>query len=199
MRPVSKQADLFLATPPLPSGLRYQSEFLGADCERALLAQCAGLPFKAFEFRGFQGKRRVVSFGWRYDFNGGGLQKADDIPAFLLRVRNKAAAFAQIAAANLQQALVTEYRPGAAIGWHQDRSVFGDVIGLSLRSACTFRLRRRTGANWQRTSLSIEPRSIYLLRGASRNEWEHSIPPVSTLRYSVTFRSLLPAAGRPNP
>jgi alkylated DNA repair dioxygenase AlkB len=199
VRPVSKQADLFFATPPLPSGLRYQSEFLGADCERALLAQCAGLPFKAFEFRGFQGKRRVVSFGWRYDFNGGGLQKADDIPAFLLRVRDKAAAFAQIAAANLQQALVTEYRPGAAIGWHQDRSVFGDVIGLSLRSACMFRLRRRIGANWQRASLSIEPRSIYLLRGASRKDWEHSIPPVSTLRYSVTFRSLLPAAGRPNP
>ena len=199
MRRASEQADLFLATTPLPSGLRYQSEFLAADCERALVAQCAGLPFKAFEFRGFQGKRRVVSFGWRYDFNGGGLQKADDMPAFLLRVRDKAAAFAQIAAANLQQALVTEYRPGAAIGWHKDRSVFGDVIGLSLRSACMFRLRRRIDTNWQRASLTVEPRSIYVLRGASRSQWEHSIPPVSTLRYSVTFRSLLPAAGLPAP
>jgi len=179
--------------------MRYQSEFLGADCERALLAQCACLPFKAFEFRGFQGKRRVVSFGWRYDFNGGGLQKADDMPVFLRRVRGKAAAFAQIAAANLRQALVTEYHPGAAIGWHKDRSVFGDVIGLSLRSACMFRLRRRVDAKWQRASLTIEPRSIYVLRGASRSEWEHSIPPVSTLRYSVTFRNLLPAAGLPNP
>ena len=192
---MDKQGDLFLAAAPLPSGFRYQSDFLEPHWERALLAHFTALPFKEFEFHGFQGKRRVVSFGWRYDFNGGGLQRTDDMPPFLLVVRDQAAAFAGIPAANLQQVLLTEYRPGAAIGWHKDRSVFGDVIGLSLLSACIFRLRRKMHAKWQRASLSIEPRSIYLLRGPSRSEWEHSIPAVAALRYSITFRSVLPAAG----
>jgi alkylated DNA repair dioxygenase AlkB len=195
VRQSSKQADLFLVAAPLPSGLCYQPDLIEAQQERALLARFATLPFKEFEFHGFQGKRRVVSFGWRYDFNGGGLQKTDDMPSFLLPVRDQAAAFARIAAADLQQVLVTEYRSGAAIGWHKDRSVFGDVIGLSLLSACVFRLRRRMGAKWERANLTLEPRSIYLLRGSSRSQWEHSIPAVSTLRYSITFRSVLRARG----
>jgi alkylated DNA repair dioxygenase AlkB len=90
----------------------------------------------------------------------------------------------------LQQALVTEYAPGAGIGWHRDKAMFGDVIGLSLLSPCIFRLRRRAGPRrWERASVTAEPRSAYLLRGASRTEWEHSIPPVAELRYSITFRN----------
>jgi alkylated DNA repair dioxygenase AlkB len=137
-----------------------------------------------------------VSFGWRYDFNGG-LTRTEEIPAFLMLVREQAALFAQMPAQDLQQVLVTEYSPGAAIGWHKDRSVFGDVVGISLRSRCTFRLRRRVGNQWQRARLSLEPRSIYLLRGPSRTEWEHSIPAVSTQRYSITFRHVLARKHRP--
>jgi len=88
---------------------------------------------------------------------------------------------------------VTEYSPGAAISWHRDRSVFGEVIGVSLLSACTFRLRRNSAAGsgkYERASLILAPRSAYLLSGPSRTEWEHSIPAVDTLRYSVTFRRL---------
>jgi alkylated DNA repair dioxygenase AlkB len=159
--------------------------------EQALLDEIRALPFRAFEFHGFAGKRRVVSFGWRYDFNCGGLSKAEDMPRFLLPVRERAAAFATIPPQDLQQVLVTEYGAGAAIGWHRDRSVFGDVVGISLLSSCTFRLRRKEGTRWQRANLTVEPRSIYLLRGPSRFEWEHSIPAVSTLRYSITFRNVL--------
>ena len=83
-----------------------------------------------------------------------------------------------------------EYR-GAAIGWHKDRSVFGDVVGISLLSSCTFRLRLKKGQRWQRRNLTAEPRSVYLLRGPSRTEWEHSIPGVEHLRYSITFRNFL--------
>ena len=86
--------------------------------------------------------------------------------------------------------LVTEYAPGAAIGWHKDRAVFGDVVGISLVSPCTFRLRRKVGTRWDRRNLTVEPRSVYLLRGPSRNEWEHSIPAVDQLRYSLTFRNI---------
>jgi alkylated DNA repair dioxygenase AlkB len=133
----------------------------------------------------------VVSFGCRYDFNGGGLSKTDDMPAFLLAVRQKAAAFAGIPPSDLQQVLVTEYRRGAAIGWHKDRSVFGDVLGISLFAPCTFRFRRRQDTGWDRINTKVDPRSIYLLRGPSRSEWEHSIPAVDALRYSLTFRNVL--------
>ena len=89
-----------------------------------------------------------------------------------------------------QHALVTEYGPGAAIGWHRDKPMFGEVIGISLLASCVFRLRRATNEGWERVSIVAEPRSAYLLSGPSRTEWEHSIPPVDALRYSVTFRNL---------
>jgi hypothetical protein len=94
-----------------------------------------------FEFHGFTGKRRIVSFGWRYDFNGGVLTRTEDMPGFLSGFRARAEASAGIAPGGLQQVLITDYAPGAAIGWHKDRWVFGEVIGISLLSPCTFRLR----------------------------------------------------------
>ena len=194
MASVDEITDLFGHKPSVPEGFRYATDIMDAAEEQALLQALQGLPFKDFEFHGFTGKRRVVSFGWRYDFSGGGLQKTDDMPPFLLTVREKAAAFAQVAASNLQQVLATEYGPGAAIGWHKDRSVFGVVIGVSLLSPCVFRFRRKVGPKWERASLTIEPRSIYLLRGPSRHAWEHSIPAVEALRYSLTFRNVLEPA-----
>ena len=83
-----------------------------------------------------------------------------------------------------------EYSPGAGIGWHRDKAVFGQIVGVSLLAPCLFRLRRKTGTTWERASVTAEPRSAYLLSGASRTEWEHSIPPVDSLRYSVTYRNL---------
>jgi alkylated DNA repair dioxygenase AlkB len=92
-------------------------------------------------------------------------------------------------ATDLQQVLLTEYRPGVQIGWHKDRSVFGEVVGISLLSSCTFRLRRKMGSQWERASIIAQPRSAYLLAGPSRTMWEHSIPGVEALRYSITFRN----------
>ncbi|WP_151343399.1 alpha-ketoglutarate-dependent dioxygenase AlkB [Rhizobium leguminosarum] len=101
-----------------------------------------------------------------------------------------AANFAGMPQADLKQALVTKYEPGAPIVWHRDKAVFGRVVGISLLSPCTFRLRVRHGAKWERYSLTAEPGSVYLLSGPARTVWEHSIPPVDNLRYSVTFREL---------
>ena len=191
------QEDLFETASDLPEGMRYAPDVLSRDDERALLAEIPALPFKEFEFHGFLGKRRVVSFGWRYDFNGAGLGKANEIPEFLLPVRERAARFAGLAPEALEHALVLEYTPGAAIGWHKDRPAFDDVIGVSLLAPCSFRLRRKAGATWERRSLVAEPRSAYLLRGPARTDWEHSIPPLGTLRYSITFRSLAHQRTRP--
>jgi alkylated DNA repair dioxygenase AlkB len=174
----------------MPAGFRYAPEVIDADEEARLVAAFADLPFKEFEFHGFLGKRRVVSFGFRYDFNGGGLTEAEPMPPFLLPVRERAAAFAGLTPDRLQHVLITEYRPGAAIGWHRDRVNFGDVIGVSLVSPCTFRMRRRRGTGWERAAIRLDRRSVYLMRGPSRDEWEHSIPAVAELRYSITFRSM---------
>jgi len=167
----------------------YGTDLVSRDEEQALVEQLARLPLKEFEYQGFLGKRRVVSFGWRYDFNRHELQKADDIPQFLRALRERAGRFAGLAPERLQQALITEYGPGAAIGWHKDRPVFGQVVGISLLSPCVFRLRRKQADKWERASLVLEPRSAYLLQGSVRDDWEHSIPPVESLRYSVTFRN----------
>jgi alkylated DNA repair dioxygenase AlkB len=177
---------------PPPEGFHYAPDVITPDEERALLEHVRRLPLKEFEFHGYVGKRRVLSYGWHYDFGERKLSQAEEIPPFLLPARDRAAAFAGLAPDDLPHALVTEYGPGAAIGWHRDKGVFGDVIGISLLSACVFRLRRKAGTAWERYSLTAEPRSAYLLRGPSRTEWEHSIPAVDALRYSITFRTLRP-------
>lgn len=177
-------------SPIPPEGFRYQAEVVPLEEEQALVEQLQQLPLKEFEFHGYVGKRRTLSFGWHYDFGEERLQHADQIPGFLQKLRERAAAFADLKAEDLRHALVTEYGPGTTIGWHRDKGVFEDVVGISLLSPCTFRLRRKTAAGWERYSLTAEPRSAYLLRGAARTQWEHSIPAVDALRYSVTFRSL---------
>jgi alkylated DNA repair dioxygenase AlkB len=184
-----QQFSLFQST-ALPEGFEYREDFLSPAEEQALISEISGLPFTEFEFHGFKGKRRNVSFGWKYDFNEGGLKKAEgDMPSFLLTLRERATLLG-ISPATLQHALVTEYTAGAGIGWHRDRAVFGDVIGISLASPCLFRLRRRSEAKkWQRITLNLAPRSAYRLSGAVRWDWEHSIPPVEQLRYSITFRN----------
>ena len=183
------QLNLFGTGPTLPEGFKYRAEVVSPHDEAVLLEDVKRLPFKDFEFHGYTGKRRVVSFGWQYDFNDSVLRRTDDMPPFLLALRESAAAFAGMGPGRLQHVLVTEYGPGAAIGWHRDKAVFGEVIGISLLSACIFRLRRKSGDKWERVSITAEPRSAYLLSGASRSEWEHSIPAVEALRYSITYRN----------
>ncbi len=186
------QTDLFGTVHTWPEGFDYREHVVAMDDEQALIECIQQLPFKPFEFHGFHGNRRVVSFGWRYDYSAATLRPSDEIPSFLLPLRAQAAAFAGIAAGELQQILINEYAPGAGIGWHRDRPMFEDVIAISLGSTCFLRMRRKQGSGWGRSTQTVHPRSAYLLRGSARREWEHSIPPVDRLRYSVTFRNFAP-------
>jgi alkylated DNA repair dioxygenase AlkB len=147
---MASQLSLFARPVALPPGFRYLPDLISARQEAALVDAFKDLPFKEFEFQGFLGKRRVVSFGWKYDFNTRELRRSDDIPDFLHVVREQAAGFAGMRSCALQQVLLTEYRPGASIGWHKDKSVFGEVVGVSLLSSCTFRFRRKSGTGWER-------------------------------------------------
>jgi alkylated DNA repair dioxygenase AlkB len=192
---MAAQSELF-STPPPVEGFRYEREFLSPDEEQSLLRLIRQLPFQEFKFHAFTGKRRTVSFGWKYDYDHERALPADPIPAFLLDLRIKAAGFGRVSAESLLQISIIEYGVGAGIGWHRDKRAFGDVIGISLLSACRFRLRRPRMDGWERVTVITEPRSIYLLSGPSRHVWEHSIPPVEAMRYSITLRAVGPGTKR---
>jgi len=174
-----------------PKGFAYRPDAFSAAEQRSWLERLQALPFKPFEFHGYLGKRRIVSFGWRYDYAGRALRPSEPMPAFLLPLRERAAALSGLAAESLQQALVTEYDAGVTIGWHRDKPMFEDVVALSFLSPCRLRLRLKRGSTWVRWATEIAPRSLYRLSGPARHEWEHSIPPVDSRRYSVTFRTFV--------
>lgn len=186
------QDDLFGAPDSLPEGFRYRPELITPAQEAELVRELESLPFQPFDFHGYLANRRVAGFGLRYDYERRQVMEAPPIPGFLLPLRDKVAGFAGLPATDFVQVLINEYRPGAGIGWHRDKPHFGIVAGVSLLAACSFRLRRRNGAKWDRETVTVEPRSAYLMAGASRTEWEHSIPPVKEHRYSITLRTLRP-------
>lgn len=173
-----------------PEGFTYRDEFISPAEEQALADRLAGLRFEPFQFQGFEGRRHVVSFGRRYDFNGPGLVEAEAMPDWILPLRDRAAAYADLPGAAFEHVLINKYPVGAPIGWHRDRPVFDKVVGVSLLNETIMRFRRRDGASWKRTAVALKPRSVYLLDGPARREWEHSLPEAAALRYSITFRNL---------
>jgi alkylated DNA repair dioxygenase AlkB len=185
--------DLFGSSSPTPEGFRYSADLLTPDEEESLARELTALPFKPFDFHGYEANRQVVGFGFRYDYGSRRVVEAPPLPLFLQPLRQRiAGAFGRPAEA-FEQVLINEYRPGAGIGWHRDKAQFDEVVGVSLLAPCTFRFRRKKGDGWDRISLTVEPRSAYLLSGPSRTVWEHSIPPLDRHRYSITFRTLAAA------
>lgn len=184
------QLSIFDTDPDWPEGFDYRGDFLSPEEERDLAGRIAALPLEPFAFHGFTGKRRVLSFGWRYAFDGSGMHEADDIPDFLLPIRGRAAAFAGLAAETLEHVLLTEYADGAGIGWHRDRPAFEDVIGISMLAPTRLRFRRKAAKGYDRRAVEVAARSAYLIRGPARWEWEHGIAEHPALRYAITFRSL---------
>lgn len=178
-------------------GFRYREDLFSAAEEARFVRSFATLPFKPFEFHGHLGNRRIVSFGFRYDYSGGRLKTAPATPDFLQPLKEIAAAFSGLAVDSFVHALVTEYAAGAGIGWHRDKPMFRNVVALSFLSPCRLRFRRRAGETWRRAAVTVAPRSGYWLSGEARNIWEHSIPPLETLRYSVTFRDFEPGYAGP--
>ena len=171
-----KQFDFFepIDTAPagLPAGFTYQPELITVAQEQSIVSRIRELPFREFQFHNFLAKRRTVSFGWHYDYSGRQLQKAEAIPEFLLPLRARVARFASLEPEAFQHVLVTEYGPGTGIGWHRDKAVFGEVVGVSLLTPCVLRFRRKENEKWKRASVPVEPRSAYHLSGPARTVWE---------------------------
>jgi alkylated DNA repair dioxygenase AlkB len=173
-----------------PEGLRYEPEFVSKATEAELIARLQELPLQPFQFGAYEGKRRVASFGFRYDYSLRKLQEADPIPGWLTSIIGSVERFGDLPAGSVRQILCTEYDAGVGIGWHRDKPHFDKIFGLSLGAPCKFRFRRAAGDKWERFTLTAEPRSLYMMAGDSRQIWEHSIPGVEERRYSITFRTM---------
>ena len=182
----------------LPEGFLYSPSFLSEPEESDLLATIRRLDFHPFEFQGYTAKRRIVQYGWEYDFTSRAASTTQPLPEFLLPLRDRTAAFANLPPDSLLEAVITEYPPGAPIGWHRDVPQFEVVIGISLAAPCRMRLKPYR-AEGKLVSIILEPRSIYMMSGPARWRFQHSIPAVDTLRYSVTFRTLHQSKSRPPP
>lgn len=185
---MSAMLDLFDA-PTIP-GLSVRHDVISGTEETALIARISSIDLSPFRFQQWTGKRLTRSFGWSYDFENGRFARADPIPGWFLPIRQRAAHAFGLDADDLVQALLIRYDPGAGIGWHRDRPVFGTVIGLSLGAPATMRFRRRVGTRFERGATALERRSFYHLSGEIRHDWEHSIAAIDETRWSVTFRTL---------
>ena len=175
---------------PLIAGLRYDENVIGRTEERALVERLGSLELAPFRFQGWLGNRKTQSLGWRYDFEDASFVRSEPVPEWLRPVRELAAAFGELPPDDFVQVLLARYDPGAGIGWHRDRDVFEKVIGISLNAPATLRFRQRTSTGFKRANLEVAPRSAYLLSGEARHDWEHSISPGGSLRFSITFRTL---------
>jgi alkylated DNA repair dioxygenase AlkB len=181
----------------MPDGFQYREDFISVDEETALVERIGVTEFSNYEMRGVVARRRVAFFGRSYDH---GATPSRPLPDFLVPLRDRLAAWAGIGGDAFAMALINEYRPGSPIGWHRDSIQYGITAGVSLLSCCRMRFRpylapraqaAAAGRRRQTThEITPAPRSAYLMTGASRDDYEHSIPAVTALRYSITFRTL---------
>jgi alkylated DNA repair dioxygenase AlkB len=187
-----RQDSLFPETPPsLIEGLRYEPGFLEPAAEAALLAIIETLPFHEARYKEYRAKRRIVSYGGSYDYDSNELLPAEPVPEFLHPLRERIAAWAKRPPEEFTHAMIAEYRAGTQLGWHRDVPNFERIVGVSLLGMARMRFRPYAEQARHRVfSLDLAPRSIYVLEGAARWDWQHSVVPTPNLRYSITFRTM---------
>lgn len=180
-----------------PPGFEYRADFITTAEERRLLDELARLPFTRVEMRGVVARRQTAHFGWTYGYYSRRARAGPPLPEFLVPYRDRAAQWARIEPDRFVEALLTKYPEGAPIGWHRDAPMFGEVIaGISLGAPCRMKFRpyvspsEIVGARRTTHEIELAPRSGYLIAGVARHDFEHSIPAVAALRYSITFRTL---------
>ncbi len=185
------QTDLFGPSTTLPEGFAYQPEFLSVQEEALLLEALGALPFEHAQYHEWQARRRVVSFGGRYDYTQQALNDAPPMASFLHSLRDRIGAWAGIDPDGIHHAMIAEYRPDTPLGWHRDVPDFEEIMGVSLLSFARMRLRPYPPKPGQRAvhAVDLAPRSAYVIRGPARWAWQHAISPTKSLRYSITFRT----------
>lgn len=174
-----------------PQGLHDEPDFLTPAQEQDLLDAVEGLEYAAIELRGQVARRTVRLFGYDYDFEQRAVRPTDPLPGWLLGLRARCGQLACVDPHAFVHALVNRYPPGATIGWHRDAPPFGPTVaGVSLRADSELRFQRTVRGTRYVFQQPAPRRSAYVLGGLARSAWQHSIPPVNELRYSITFRTL---------
>jgi alkylated DNA repair dioxygenase AlkB len=184
---------LFQETALVPQGFRYVENFISLDEERELLHALQNIPLHTFIFQGFEAKRKVASFGYDYSFDNRRLSRGKDIPDSFNWLIARVADFVKIQPDRVQELLLTEYPVGAVINWHRDAFPFELIAGISLAADCVFKLRPHEKEKQNRKSVISVPvrrRSLYVMEGEARLQWQHSIAPVKDVRYSITLRTV---------
>jgi alkylated DNA repair dioxygenase AlkB len=187
------QRPLFDTGTSLPNGFVYRPDFLTSEEEAELLSYFLDLPFSHSRLGEYVSKRRVIGFGWGYDFREKKLVPGPPLPPFLAPLQRKVAKWLDIPSWRVAEALITEYTPGSAIGWHRDNESFEYIVGVSLSGWCRMRLRPLSWRDRSREevfALPLEPRSAYIMQKDARWKYQHSVPKVEGLRYSITLRTL---------
>jgi alkylated DNA repair dioxygenase AlkB len=178
-----------------PDGFSYLEDFISEQEEQELIADIQNdVTLHYFQFQGFQARRRTASFGFDYSFDQRKLNPGQPIPQKFLPLLKKVETHLSIPEHDLAEMLVTEYSPGSVINWHRDAPPFNLIAGISLASDCMFKMRPHNEVKRKRSSVLSIPvlrRSLYVMRGPSRFDWQHRIAPVKATRYSITFRTLL--------
>jgi alkylated DNA repair dioxygenase AlkB len=172
-----------------PQGLTYRANFLTAAEEQELLARIEPLAFQPVRMKGVVAKRMVIHYGFDYDYEGWKIHPTEAPPEWLRPLIERGAEAAGVEVGKIEQLMIARYPPGATIGWHRDAPMFGStVIGVSLAAPGTMKFRRPAdGASY---ALLLEPRSLYILDGEARTQWQHSLPRGANLRYSITMRTV---------
>ena len=184
------------ASARVPDGFLYRKDLILEAEEQELVEEIQKVQLEPFKYYQFTGKRRTASFGWQYEFGASAVTAAPETPPFLLPLRTRAGKVFNIDPTSLIQTSIIEYSTGSPIGWHRDIPYFGIVVGVSLGAACRMRFRKYSRVRSKKLnrdevfSIELQPRSIYLMSGASREIWQHSIPPVKELRYAIMMRTL---------
>lgn len=185
-------ADLAPSPGALPDGLTYQPEFLTRIEERELIERIRQLPLREAKYKEYTARRRVVSYGGRFDYESNELQPSSELVKELQPLRARIAAWAGVEPEELVHALVAEYAPGTPLGWHRDVPNFESIFGVSLGGDAVLRFRPYPPDRPRKedvVKLKAVPRSVYAMRAAARWDWQHSVAPVDELRWSITFRT----------
>lgn len=174
-----------------PTGLTYRSDFLTPDEEQFLIERVNTVAFDEVRMHGVVARRMTKHFGWSYDYEGWKIEQTDAPPAWLEPFLARAAEAAGVERMTFEQVMIARYPPGAAIGWHRDAPMFGSpVVGMSIGSSCVMRFRRGKVRAWETHAQLLEQRSLYVLDGEARTQWQHAIPKTAELRWSITMRTV---------
>ena len=172
-----------------PPGFRMTTEIMTPEFEREIVAVIDSLEMTAYPQPDL-GRRYTRAYGWGYDSRTYELVPADPLPVELEPLRHVAAEFAGVGADDLEHCMISRFEPGAMIPWLRMRPIWNHLVGMPLGSAAPMEFRRSPEDAIVR--VSAEPRSMYLLTGEARADYEHRFPATPHHRWCLWFRDLSP-------